>query len=67
MQGNNKAKGRVGDHPEDQGRTKVQPQNPIEHVVIIVKENHGFDNYFGTFPRANGASLPPGEGSPSGR
>src|SRR5882762_2122390 len=31
---------------------------PIEHVVIIVKENHGFDNYFGTFPGATGAKLP---------
>ncbi len=30
----------------------------IEHVVIIVKENHGFDNYFGTFPGAAGARLP---------
>ena len=29
----------------------------IEHVVIIVKENHCFDNYFGTFPGANGARL----------
>jgi len=26
----------------------------IEHVVIIVKENHSFDNYFGSFPNANG-------------
>jgi len=31
---------------------------PIEHVVIIIKENHCFDNYFGTFPGANGAKLP---------
>jgi phospholipase C len=23
----------------------------VEHVVIVVKENHTFDNYFGTFPR----------------
>src|SRR5438128_1063960 len=30
----------------------------ISHVVIIVKENHTFDNYFGTFPGANGISLP---------
>jgi phospholipase C len=30
--------------------------NPIKHVVIIVKENHAFDNYFGTFPGANGFS-----------
>ena len=32
--------------------------NPIQHVVIIVKENHTFDNYFGTFPGANGVTLP---------
>ena len=32
--------------------------NPIEHVVIIVKENHTFDNYFGTFPGAAGVTLP---------
>jgi len=31
---------------------------PIQHVVILVKENHGFDNYFGTFPGANGMALP---------
>src|SRR5438445_13228089 len=29
----------------------------IDHVVIIIKENHCFDNYFGTFPGANGAKL----------
>jgi phospholipase C len=29
----------------------------IERVVIIVKENHTFDNYFGTLPGANGAHL----------
>ena len=32
--------------------------NPIEHIVIIVKENHTFDNYFGTFPGAVGVPLP---------
>ncbi len=34
------------------------PTSPIKHVVIIMKENHCFDNYFGTFPGANGAVLP---------
>ncbi len=29
---------------------------PIKHVVVIVKENHTFDNYFGAFPGAEGAS-----------
>jgi phospholipase C len=32
---------------------------PIEHVVIIIKENHTFDNYFGTFPGVNGVSNLP--------
>ena len=27
---------------------------PIQHVVIIMQENRSFDNYFGTFPGANG-------------
>src|SRR2546430_15482564 len=29
-------------------------ESPIQHVVIIVKENHTFDNYFGRFPGADG-------------
>ena len=28
-----------------------------KHVIIIVKENHTFDNYFGRFPGANGIKL----------
>jgi phospholipase C len=28
----------------------------IQHIVFIVKENRTFDNYFGTFPGAEGAS-----------
>ena len=35
----------------------VPPASPIEHVIIITKENHTFDNYFGTFPGAAGAQL----------
>src|SRR5437870_384364 len=27
---------------------------PIQHVIVIMKENHAFDNYFGTFPGADG-------------
>jgi phospholipase C len=29
--------------------------NQIQHIVIFVKENRTFDNYFGQFPGANGA------------
>ena len=32
--------------------------NPIEHVVVIMLENHSFDNLFGQFPGANGVALP---------
>ena len=32
--------------------------SPIKHVVIIVKENHGYDNYFGAFHGGNGTPLP---------
>ena len=30
--------------------------NPIQHVVILIKENHSFDNMFGTFPGADGTT-----------
>lgn len=34
--------------------------NPIKHIIVIVEENHTFDNYFGTYPGANGiASATP--------
>lgn len=42
--------GSSGSHP-------VPPINgPIKHVVFLIKENRSFDNYFGTFPGANGAT-----------
>jgi phospholipase C len=34
----------------------VPGQTPIKHVVIVVKENHTFDNYFGSFPGAEGTT-----------
>ena len=40
-------------------------KSPIEHVVIIIKENHCFDNYFGTFAGANGAKLARSPNPPS--
>jgi phospholipase C len=26
----------------------------VDDVVIIIKENHTYDNYFGTFPHSEG-------------
>ncbi len=37
---------------------KSQASSNIKHVVIIMLENHSFDNYFGRFPGANGVTLP---------
>jgi phospholipase C len=34
------------------------PTTPIRHVVVLLQENHSFDNYFGTYPGADG--LPAG-------
>jgi phospholipase C len=44
----------------------MKPHNPFDHVVIIVKENHTFDNYFGTFPGVNGTTLPTAKDPPVG-
>jgi phospholipase C len=35
----------------------AQPVTPIKHVVVIFKENRSFDEYFGRFPGANGATT----------
>lgn len=32
---------------------------PIEHVVMIMMENHSFDNFFGTYPTMNGSVASP--------
>jgi phospholipase C len=34
------------------------PTTPIRHIVVLMQENHSFDNYFGTYPGADGP--PPG-------
>ncbi len=33
------------------------PAGPIKHIVFFIKENRTFDNYFGTYPGANGATT----------
>jgi len=30
---------------------------PIKHIIFFIKENRTFDNYFGTYPGANGATM----------
>jgi phospholipase C len=42
----------------DDAMLDASPPAPIliKHVIIVVKENHTFDNYFGSFPGADGIS-----------
>ncbi|MGE5774798.1 MAG: alkaline phosphatase family protein, partial [Chloroflexota bacterium] len=30
------------------------PNTPVEHFIVLMQENHTFDNYFGTYPGADG-------------
>ena len=32
----------------------VTTTTPLEHLVVLMQENHSFDNYFGTYPGADG-------------
>jgi phospholipase C len=44
-----------------------RPTTPIEHFVVLMQENHSFDNYFGTYPGADGipkdTCMPVGTGA----
>ena len=51
----------AGDSPtpagSDGGGTDESPKdNPVEHVVFLVKENRTFDHYFGRYPGADGVT-----------
>ena len=43
---------------------EVRSTTPIEHFVVLMQENHSFDNYFGTYPGADG--IPKGTCLPIG-
>jgi phospholipase C len=36
------------------GPRSARAATPIRHLVLILRENHSFDNYFGSFPGAKG-------------
>jgi phospholipase C len=35
----------------------VETNTPIKHIIFLMQENHSFDNYFGTYPGADGFPL----------
>ncbi len=41
----------------------TQTSTPIQHFIVLMQQNHTFDNYFGTYPGADG--LPAGTCIPS--
>jgi len=43
-------------HAAGEGRNveQIATRTPIKHVIYLMQENHSFDNYFGTYPGANG-------------
>ena len=44
---------------------RAQAKTPIKHFVVLMQENHSFDNYFGTYPGADG--IPKGTCMPATR
>lgn len=38
----------------DIAKQTATPNTPIEHYIVLMQENHTFDNYFGTYPGADG-------------
>lgn len=48
-----------------------EPNTPIEHFIFLMQENHSFDNYFGTYPGADGipsgTCMPLDPRDPNGR
>lgn len=46
------------------GPVLVPGLTPVLRVVVLMKENHAFDNYFGTFPGVDG--IPPNVSLPDG-
>src|SRR6476620_9131640 len=37
-----------------EGTSGAATKTPIKHVVMLMQDNHSFDNYFGTYPGADG-------------
>src|ERR1700728_807093 len=50
---------RPGDRPDPSRPAGTDPLPQIKHIVVLMMENHSFDNYLGTLGRGEG--LPLGE------
>jgi phospholipase C len=50
--------GKAGIFSGDPSLSKSSLQSPIEHWIMIIQENHSFDNYFMGYPGANTEMSP---------
>ena len=48
------AAARTGGAPATRSAADIPTRTPIKHFMFLMQENHSFDNYFGTFPGADG-------------
>ena len=44
----------AGIQPATAQQTEVETETPIKHLIFLMQENHSFDNYFGSYPGADG-------------
>ena len=44
-------------HPRVLARKLARARRNIQHVIVIMQENRSFDNYFGTYPHADGIPM----------
>jgi phospholipase C len=60
----------IGDTPKVATLEVKRGDTPLKHLIVIFQENHSFDNYFGTYPHAEGfiplPGTPAANGVPSG-
>jgi phospholipase C len=64
------ASGRGGDPAAGDGAVTGEARTPVNHFITLMQENHSFDNYFGTYPGADGtpegACMPEDNADPDG-
>jgi phospholipase C len=46
----------IGENPQILPAAPVAASRPLQHVVIVIQENRSFDNFFATFPGADGTT-----------
>jgi phospholipase C len=56
-------RGWIGSNESTTPKACSSAQTCIKHIVVIMQENRSFDNYFGTYPGANG--IPMRDGVPT--